>query len=103
MTRLRVRSSISGVVLGAAGLAAAIAAGFAGLPPAAAVPGQAAAATAKSNAEALIDEGRRTFRHDTFGDEAFWGGRLRLHQAIEGEKLGGVGPGVSPRPRSPSA
>ena len=73
MTRLR-GSSIGGMVLGVAGLAAAIAAGFAGLPPAAAVPGQAAAASAKSNAEALIDEGRRTFRHDTFGDEAFWGG-----------------------------
>jgi hypothetical protein len=45
----------------------------------------------------MIDEGRRTFRFDTFGDEAFWGDTLRLHQAIEGEKLGGVGPGISPR------
>ena len=44
----------------------------------------------------LIRSGRRTFRHDTFGDEAFWGGLLRLHEAIAGEKLGGVGPGVSP-------
>ena len=44
----------------------------------------------------LIDEGRDTFRNDTFGDEAFWGGALRLHEAIEGEALGGVGPGVSP-------
>ena len=48
------------------------------------------------HADALLDEGRRTFRHDTFGDEEFWGGRLRLHEAIAGEKLGGVGPGVSP-------
>ncbi|HEY6402329.1 MAG TPA: hypothetical protein VI479_13025 [Blastocatellia bacterium] len=45
----------------------------------------------------MIDEGRRTFRFDTFGDEAFWGDTLRLHQAIEGEKFGGVGPGLSPR------
>jgi len=29
----------------------------------------------------LIEQGRRVFRHDTFGDEAFWGGALGLHQA----------------------
>jgi hypothetical protein len=50
-----------------------------------------------TNAARMIGEGRRIFRYDTFGDEAFWGDTLRLHQAIEGEKLGGVGPGVSPR------
>ena len=44
-----------------------------------------------------IDEGKRTFRYDTFGDQAFWGDTLKLHQAIEGDKLGGVGPGVSPK------
>jgi hypothetical protein len=49
------------------------------------------------NIARMIDEGRRTFRFDTFGDEAFWGDTLRLHQAIAGEKLGGVGPGISPR------
>ena len=49
------------------------------------------------NAESLVAEGRRVFRDDTFGDEAFWGGQLRLHQAIAGERLGGVGPGLSPR------
>ena len=43
-----------------------------------------------------IAQGRQTFRFDTFGDQAFWGGQLHLHQAIEGAKLGGVGPGVSP-------
>jgi hypothetical protein len=32
----------------------------------------------------LVSEGRRTFRHDTFGDEAFWGGTLRLHEALAG-------------------
>jgi hypothetical protein len=49
------------------------------------------------NIARMIDEGRRTFRFDTFGDEAFWGDRLRLHQAIAGERLGGVGPGISLR------
>jgi len=30
----------------------------------------------------LAFEGRRVFRRETFGDEAFWGGRLRLHEAL---------------------
>jgi hypothetical protein len=45
----------------------------------------------------LFEQGKGVFRFDTFGDEAFWGGDLRLHRAIAGEGLGGVGPGVSPR------
>jgi len=49
------------------------------------------------NARNMVAEGRRIFRFDTFGDEAFWGDALRLHEAIAGEDLGGVGPGVSPR------
>src|SRR5207237_8985573 len=36
-------------------------------------------------------------RFDTFGDEVYWSDTLRLHQAIEGAKLGGVGGGVSPK------
>lgn len=44
----------------------------------------------------LVDEGKQIFRYDTFGDEDFWGGQLKLHQAIEGAQFGGVGPGVSP-------
>lgn len=54
-------------------------------------------ATARKQADKLFREGRQVFRFDTFGDEAFWGGALRLHEAIAGEELGGVGPGVSPR------
>lgn len=47
---------------------------------------------------ALIDEGRNTFRYETFGDEDFWGGALKLHEAIEGSTHdGGVGGGVSPK------
>src|SRR5215471_2699802 len=49
-----------------------------------------------SNAAAKAKRGRQVFRFDTFGDEAFWGGKLKLHQAIEGAALGGVGGGVSP-------
>src|SRR5690348_8328821 len=52
--------------------------------------------TVEQNAQGMIDEGRQTFRFATFGDEAFWGDQLHLHEAIEGQKLGGVGPGVSP-------
>jgi hypothetical protein len=47
--------------------------------------------------EQLIAQGRQIFRYDTFGDEAFWGDTLKLHQAIAGAKQGGVGSGVSPK------
>ncbi|HWB84136.1 MAG TPA: hypothetical protein VG675_08355 [Bryobacteraceae bacterium] len=49
------------------------------------------------NAAAMLDAGRNTFRYETFGDEVFWGGTLKLHHAIEGASHGGVGPGVSPK------
>src|SRR5205823_6033262 len=48
------------------------------------------------HAEELFRNGATIFRYDTFGDEAFWGGTLKLHQAIAGARFGGVGPGVSP-------
>src|SRR5688572_14665680 len=44
-----------------------------------------------------ILRGRKIFRFDTFGDEAFWGGALGLHRAIAGQANGGVGPGLSPK------
>jgi mono/diheme cytochrome c family protein len=47
------------------------------------------------NARGLLAEGRRTFRYDTFGSEAFWSA-TRLQDAIAGEKNGGAGAGVSP-------
>src|SRR5438309_2906493 len=49
------------------------------------------------NATQKVLQGEQIFRSDTFGDEAFWGDTLKLHQAIEGAKLGGNGPGVSPK------
>jgi len=48
------------------------------------------------NATNKVKRGRNVFRFDTFGDQAFWGDTLKLHRAIEGAGLGGVGPGVSP-------
>jgi hypothetical protein len=49
------------------------------------------------NAISKVEQGEQIFRFDTFGDEAFWGDTIKLHQAIEGAGLGGVGPGVSPK------
>ena len=49
-----------------------------------------------ANTLRMLSDGQDVFRHDTFGDQDFWGGTLRLHEAILGEDLGGVGPGVSP-------
>jgi hypothetical protein len=55
------------------------------------------------NSRQMVREGRRTFRFDTFGDEAFWGDLLGLHNAIQGTALGGVATpdlkidGVSPK------
>lgn len=49
------------------------------------------------NVQARLTDGRDTFRYDTFGDEDFWGGQMKLHQAIQGAKFGGVGGGVSPK------
>ena len=49
------------------------------------------------HANRMISEGRQIFRFDTFGDEGFWGDSLKLHQAVAGAGLGGVGPGLSPR------
>jgi len=50
-----------------------------------------------SNAQQMFEEGRRIFRYDTFGDEIYWTDKLKLHNAIQGSKFGGVGPGVSPK------
>ena len=38
--------------------------------------------SAQNNSQALIQQGRQIFRFDTFGDEAFWGGKLRLHETV---------------------
>src|SRR5512140_2407871 len=33
-------------------------------------------------AAAMVDEGRRSFRFDTFGDEVFWTGVLRMNEPL---------------------
>ena len=50
----------------------------------------------EENGDAMIDEGRQTFRYDTFGDEHFWGDQLMLHKTIAGAANGGIGPGLTP-------
>src|SRR5687767_5665157 len=45
-------------------------------------PGGPPADPIAANAQLMFTEGRQTFRFDTFGDEAFWGGTLRLHEAV---------------------
>jgi hypothetical protein len=64
---------------------------------AASIADTATAAAIANNAITMINRGRQIFRFDTFGSEAFWGGQMRLHQAIEGGRFGGVGFGLSPR------
>jgi hypothetical protein len=51
----------------------------------------------RDHSKRMLEEGEEIFRHDTFGSEDFWGGKLQLHRAILGEKKGGVGPGLTPR------
>jgi hypothetical protein len=53
-----------------------------------------------ANAQSMLQQGRQIFRFDTFGDEAFWGDTVKLHQAVAGAKLGGVGLGGVRRRRS---
>ena len=49
------------------------------------------------NANKMMEEGRQTFRYETFGDEAYWTNALQLNKAIEGLKNGGIGAGLSPK------
>jgi hypothetical protein len=78
-------------VIGGIGLVSAVVA-FAASPSKTAVDAENA-----RYAQTMLDEGKKTFRYETFGSEAFWGDTLQLHKAIAGEKNGGVGPGVSPK------
>jgi hypothetical protein len=45
----------------------------------------------------LYTEGRKVFRYETFGDEAFWTDKLHLEKAINGSKRGGIGDGLTPQ------
>ena len=59
--------------------------GFLGQPPGA----NARDNLIRDHAADLMDQGRDTFRNDTFGSEGFFG-VLGLHKAIEGTRFGGV-------------
>jgi hypothetical protein len=49
------------------------------------------------NANKMLEEGKQTFRYETFGDEAYWTNALQLNKAIGGLKNGGIGAGLSPK------
>ena len=51
-------------------------------------------AAIRDYAAGMVRQGREIFRFDTFGDEAFWGGSLHLHQTIAGSCEWGVGAGT---------
>src|SRR6187200_552574 len=93
---MRNKPGVALVSIGA-GLLAVAAAAMAASPKAPAAAKGGFDAEISRYSQQMLDEGRKTFRYDTFGSEAFWGDALELHKAIAGEKNGGVGPGVSPK------
>jgi hypothetical protein len=95
MTRIG-KSALGGSAVAAVLVVLSAATAHGATKPAAAAPAGFDAEIAQ-HSQQLLQEGRRIFRFDTFGSEAFWGGALELHKAIAGEKHGGVGPGVSPK------
>jgi hypothetical protein len=90
-------------VLGTLALGAVVAVGYqatassVGTPAAQGLVRAGAEPAPEDTAARLVDQGRQTFRFDTFGDQDFWGGVLHLDKAIAGAANGGVGPGVSPK------
>ena len=103
MSRIRILSTVLALAVGMTLSLSACQAQKAAEPPAQASKEATAGPSAPfdttigSNVQTMMDEGRRVFRSDTMGSEAFWGDTLKLHQAISGEKLGGVGAGVTPK------
>src|ERR1051326_341451 len=85
------------VLLGLTTLCLSVAIGSVGARPQTPAPASDADRRIDANARRMIDEGRRIFRYETFGDEAFWTDTLHLNRAIAGSKFGGVGDGVSPK------
>src|ERR1051326_123385 len=85
------------VLLGLTTLCLSVAIGSVGARPQTPAPASDAARRIDANARRMLDDGRRIFRYETFGDEAFWTDTLHLNRAIAGSKFGGVGDGVSPK------
>jgi hypothetical protein len=51
----------------------------------------------QENASEMLQKGKAVFRFETFGNEAFWTGKLQLHKAIADKGAGGIGEGLSPK------
>ena len=49
-------------------------------PMAQSAPATAMDAAVTDTARQMLEEGRRVFRYETFGDEAYWGDTLKLHR-----------------------
>lgn len=47
-------------------------------------------------ANKMLRRGKKIFRYETFGDEAFWTDTLLMHQVIASKRFGGTGEGISP-------
>jgi hypothetical protein len=91
------RKSCRSIIIGTAGAALALMTSLTGPSALAQSSGTAFAQASDRYAAQLLKDGKQIFRYDTLGSEDFWGGQLKLHQAIQGQKFGGVGPGVSPK------
>lgn len=65
----------------AAALSACNTAETATTPPSA--PAPAAEARAEAASREMLDEGKRVFRFETFGDDQLWTDKLRLHEVVE--------------------
>src|SRR5262245_6280770 len=57
--------------------------GTAATSPQGASPVTPVAAAAEQTSAALVTEGQKIFRFDTFGDEQVWTDKLRLHEVVE--------------------
>jgi hypothetical protein len=93
-SRLR-KAMRTGALMGACAIAGGALFNFSAVSQTPRAPARAPSAT--RHADLLVTQGRRIFRFDDFGDDAFWSGALQLDKAIEGSARGGVGPGISPK------
>jgi mono/diheme cytochrome c family protein len=80
-------SSSRSLILAGGLLAASVAVGLLAFrsdaSPRAVAPASSAALPGRAMSRALIAEGKRVFRFDTFGDEQFWTDTLKMHTVVE--------------------
>ena len=70
---------------------------LAAAPAVAQMSGKEYDAAAAEQAARYLEEGRETFRFDTFGSEDFWGGRLKLHERSPARRSAARGPASARR------